>query len=85
LGKELGDRGLKEKEVGSRSLRGRELKGRWKCWDGEVRKQKPGVAAWGPAMAPELEEEQGYGVGSREDSKSQLEGVWVFSFCLFFP
>jgi hypothetical protein len=42
------------------------------------------MAAQGPALVPELEEQQGY-EGVREESKSQLEGFWgfFFSFCLF--
>jgi hypothetical protein len=39
----------------------------------------------GAALVPELEEQQGYGGGGREESKSQLEGVLSFlSFLSFF-
>jgi hypothetical protein len=39
---------------------------------------------WGPALVPELEEQQGNKRGASEESKSQLEGVWgLFCFILF--
>jgi hypothetical protein len=48
-----------------------------------VEKQNPGVVAWGPALMPQLEEQQGC-KGGREESKSQVEGVLGFFSLSFF-
>jgi hypothetical protein len=48
-----------------------------------VERQKPGVVVLGLALVPEPEEQQGYKGGGRVESKSQLRGVWGFSFFLF--